>query len=123
MFAAATTRHQFTTSTVAVKTPTTPARATRATGITAAAQTLEGVVVSQSGAKSKVVLVERKVPHPKYIKRVNASKKFMFHDENDGCKVGDRVEISACRPMSRKKRFQLNKVVYACKTDVDCPVA
>ena len=74
------------------------ARATAVTPrVNAAAQTLEGVVVAVSGNKSKTLRVDRKVPHPKYIKRVNASKKFMFHDEQGACKVGDRVEIVACR--------------------------
>ena len=84
----------------------------RATGLTvvAAAQTLEGRVVSVSGAKSKTLLVERQVPHPKYVKRVTKSAKFMFHDEDDACKVGDRVEIVACRPMSAKKRFEFRRV-------------
>ena len=78
--------------------------------VTAAAQTLEGRVVSVSGAKSKTLLVERQVPHPKYVKRVTKSAKFMFHDEDDACKVGDRVEIVACRPMSAKKRFEFRRV-------------
>jgi ribosomal protein uS17 len=93
------------------------------TRVDAAAQTLEGVVVAVSGAKSKTLRVDRKVPHPKYIKRVNVSKKFMFHDEDEACKVGDRVEIVACRPMSRAKRFTLQRVVTECTEGVDCAVA
>lgn len=123
MFAATNARAQFTSTPL-------PTRASRGASlargplrVAAAAQTLEGVVVSASGAKSKVVLVSRKVPHPKYTKRMNVSKKFMFHDEDDSCKVGDRVEVRACRPMSKSKRFTLERVTYACKTDEDCPVA
>jgi len=84
-----------------------------------AAQTLEGVVIKVSGVKSKTLLVERKVPHPKYVKLVNKSAKFMFHDELDSCAVGDRVEITACRPMSAKKRFTFSRV---CNKTGSCAV-
>jgi small subunit ribosomal protein S17 len=41
----------------------------------------------------------------------------MFHDESDACKVGDKVEIVACRPMSKAKKFKLERVIEACSTD------
>jgi len=111
--AAAMLTQQFATITprfTAARTPTAASPKRASLTVTAAAQTLEGRVVSVAGAKSKTLLVERKVPHPKYVKRVNKSAKFMFHDEDDSCKVGDRVEIVACRPMSAKKRFEFRRV-------------
>ena len=124
MFATSTAARAQFTSTPALARSAHRARATAVTPrVDAAAQTLEGVVVAVSGNKSKTLRVDRKVPHPKYIKRVNASKKFMFHDEQGACKVGDRVEIVACRPMSRAKRFALQRVVTECTEGVNCDVA
>lgn len=126
MFATTSTaaRAQFTSTPTLARAASHRARAVAVTTrVDAAAQTLEGVIVAVSGAKSKTLRVDRKVPHPKYIKRVNVSKKFMFHDEDEACKVGDRVEIVACRPMSRAKRFTLQRVVTECTEGVDCVVA
>jgi ribosomal protein uS17 len=122
MFAATTTRTQFTPNAVIAPRARAP-RAPRAHPIVAAAQTLEGVVVAVSGSKSRTLRVDRKVPHPKYVKRMNVSKKFMFHDDAEACKVGDRVVIEACRPMSKTKKFTLKTVVYECDVNVDCAVA
>jgi len=58
-----------------------------------------------------VMMVERKVPHPRYHKLVKKSAKFTFHDEANACEVGDVVRVEACRPMSRSKRFILKEVV------------
>ena len=68
-----------------------------------------GVVVSDNMDKSIVVKVERKVKHPIYKKTINRSKKFVTHDENNECKIGDLVEIAECRPLSKRKRFRLYK--------------
>ena len=68
-----------------------------------------GVVVSDNMDKSIVVKVERKVKHPIYKKTIKRSKKFVTHDENNECKIGDLVEIAECRPMSKRKRFRLYK--------------
>lgn len=72
-----------------------------------AKQVLEGKVVSTAMDKSAVVLVERKVAHPKYHKLVKKSAKYTFHDEANACAVGDVVRVEACRPMSKSKRFTL----------------
>ena len=66
-----------------------------------------GVVVSDNMDKSIVVKVERKVKHPIYKKTIKRSKKFVTHDENNECKIGDLVEIAECRPLSKRKRFRL----------------
>ena len=68
-----------------------------------------GVVVSNNMDKSIVVKVERKVKHPIYKKTIKRSKKFVTHDENNECKIGDLVEIAECRPLSKRKRFRLFK--------------
>ena len=77
-----------------------------------AVQVLTGEVVSAGKAlKSVVIRVDRKVPHPKYMKRVTLSKKYMAHDEGMVCRVGDLVEITACRPLSARKRFTVSSIV------------
>ena len=68
-----------------------------------------GVGVSDNMDKSIVVKVERKVKHPIYKKTIKRSKKFVTHDENNECKIGDLVEIAECRPLSKRKRFRLYK--------------
>jgi small subunit ribosomal protein S17 len=66
---------------------------------------LQGVVVSDKQDKTVVVSVERQVMHPVYKKFVKKSKKFAAHDENNQCKVGDRVSIEECRPISKHKSW------------------
>jgi small subunit ribosomal protein S17 len=58
--------------------------------------------------KSRVVLVERIVKHPKYGKYIKKARKFMVHDELNQSKVGDVVTIVECRPMSRNKRYRID---------------
>ena len=60
-----------------------------------------GVVVSNKMDKSIVILVERKVKHPKYGKFVKKSTKFMAHDEKNECNIGDTVRIMETRPLSK----------------------
>jgi small subunit ribosomal protein S17 len=66
---------------------------------------LQGVVVSDKQDKTVVVSVERQVMHPVYKKIVKKSKKFAAHDENNQYKVGDRVSIEECRPISKNKSW------------------
>jgi len=66
---------------------------------------LSGVVVSDKGNKTITVLVERRVMHPIYKKIIKRSKKFAAHDEKNAHKVGDKVEIIECAPISKRKRF------------------
>ncbi|MCQ2734473.1 MAG: 30S ribosomal protein S17 [Alphaproteobacteria bacterium] len=66
---------------------------------------LQGVVVSDKQDKTVVVSVERQVMHPVYKKIVKKSKKFAAHDENNQCKIGDRVSIEECRPISKHKSW------------------
>lgn len=68
---------------------------------------LQGVVVSDKTDKTIVVLVERRVMHPIYKKFIRQSKKYMAHDEVNGCKPGDVVRIRECRPLSKRKRWEV----------------
>jgi small subunit ribosomal protein S17 len=70
-----------------------------------------GSVVSDKMNKSATVLIERKVKHPIYGKFVKKSTKIHIHDENNECVIGDTVQISECRPISRTKSWTLVKVV------------
>ncbi|MBK7643468.1 MAG: 30S ribosomal protein S17 [Planctomycetes bacterium] len=72
---------------------------------------LEGVVTSDKMVKTVTVLVTRTYQHPKYKKFVREQSKYHAHDENEEAKPGDRVEIMACRPLSKSKRWRLVRVV------------
>lgn len=68
---------------------------------------MQGVVVSDKQEKTITVLVERRIMHPLYKKYVKKSKKYAAHDETNSSKVGDKVSIRECRPMSKNKRWEL----------------
>ena len=70
-----------------------------------------GSVVSARMAKTIVVEVTRRVPHPLYKRIVSKRKRFYAHDEEGAAKVGDVVRIIECRPMSKLKRWRLGEVV------------
>ena len=70
-----------------------------------------GSVVSAKMAKTIVVEVIRRVPHPLYKRIISKRRKFYAHDEQGQAKVGDVVRIVECRPLSRLKRWQLKEVV------------
>ncbi|MBQ6236698.1 MAG: 30S ribosomal protein S17 [Bacteroidales bacterium] len=74
-----------------------------------------GVVVSNKMEKSIVVLVERKVKHPKYGKFVKKSTKFMAHDEKNECNIGDTVRIMETRPLSKNKCWRLVEIIERAK--------
>ncbi|MBI5045656.1 MAG: 30S ribosomal protein S17 [Candidatus Niyogibacteria bacterium] len=69
------------------------------------AKTLKGEVVSASMKKTVVVSVGRYVQHPKYKKYMRTTKRYKAHDEKGEYKVGDKVLIRECRPLSKEKRF------------------
>jgi small subunit ribosomal protein S17 len=68
---------------------------------------LQGVVVSDKGEKTVVVLVERRVMHPIYKKFIKRSKKYMAHDDANAAKTGDKVRIRECRPISKRKHWEV----------------
>ena len=70
-----------------------------------------GQVISNKMAKTIVVRVERRFPHPQFKKVVTQFNKFYAHDEKNEAKVGDSVRIQECRPLSRTKRWRLVEVV------------
>jgi len=72
---------------------------------------LSGRVVSVKMQKTAVVEVERAARHRVYGKVIRSSKKYLAHDEDEQCKVGDRVRIEECRPLSRRKRWRLIEIV------------
>jgi small subunit ribosomal protein S17 len=80
-----------------------------------------GEVISNKMAKTIIVRVERRFPHPKFKKVVTGYKKFYAHDEKSEAKVGDRVRIEETRPLSKTKRWRLIEVVK--KSSGVAPVA
>jgi|TARA_B110000503_G_scaffold88455_1_gene134088 small subunit ribosomal protein S17 len=66
---------------------------------------LQGTVESTKNAKTVSVKVERTFRHPLYKKTVRKSTNYAAHDENSKCKVGDKVKIEECRPMSKTKSW------------------
>lgn len=70
-------------------------------------QQLVGIVVSAKMLKTVVVKVDQRKRHPKYHKSYTVSKKYKAHDENSEYKVGDRVVMESCRPISKEKRFKV----------------
>ena len=74
---------------------------------------LQGIVVSDKGMKTVIVRVERRLRHPLYKKFVKKSKKFMAHDENGQAKMGDVVNIQECRPISKRKCWELLDIARA----------
>lgn len=72
---------------------------------------LQGRVTSDKADKTVTVLVERRFKHPLYGKVVTVSKKYLAHDEANSYDVGDLVEIVAARPISRRKRFVVTRLV------------
>ena len=74
-----------------------------------------GVVVSNSMEKSIVITVRQKVKHPIYGKFVNKTTRFMAHDEENSCNVGDTVKISETRPLSKNKRWRVVEIIERAK--------
>jgi small subunit ribosomal protein S17 len=74
-----------------------------------------GIVTSDKMEKSIVVSVERKVKHPMYGKFVKKTTKFVAHDENNDCNIGDTVRIMETRPMSKSKNWRLVEIVERAK--------
>lgn len=74
-----------------------------------------GVVTSNKMEKSVTVSVERRLQHPIYGKFVKKSKKFMAHDENNECNIGDLVKITESRPLSKNKKWRLTEIIERAK--------
>ena len=70
-----------------------------------------GVVVSNKMDKTVVVKVSRLAEHPLYGKRIRRAKKYVAHDAENTCRIGDEVRIRETRPLSKTKRWELVEVV------------
>jgi small subunit ribosomal protein S17 len=70
-----------------------------------------GTVKKAAMQKTVTVAVDRMVQHPLYKKIMRKTSKFLAHDENGACKVGDRVRIVETRPLSARKRWRVEKVL------------
>ncbi|HCF27515.1 MAG TPA: 30S ribosomal protein S17 [Cyanobacteria bacterium UBA11049] len=70
-----------------------------------------GLVVSDKMQKTVVVAVENRAPHPKYGKIVVRTRRYKAHDEENQCRVGDRVRILETRPLSRTKRWAVAEIL------------
>ena len=72
---------------------------------------LKGVVISDKMNKTVVVAVTRLKEHPKYKKRYKVTKKYKAHDEKNERKVGEKVIIQECRPISKEKRLMIKSLL------------
>jgi small subunit ribosomal protein S17 len=75
-----------------------------------------GTVVSDKMDKTVVVAVENRFPHPIYQKTVSRTTRYKAHDEQNNCRVGDRVRITETRPLSRTKRWTVAEVLSTTST-------
>ena len=70
-----------------------------------------GIVVSNKMQKTIVVKVENRYSHPIYSKTMVKTKKYLAHDEMGECNIGDQVLVQECRPLSKRKRWALAKII------------
>ena len=69
------------------------------------------IVVSNKMQKTIVVKIENRYPHPIYSKTMLRTKRYLAHDELEQCNIGDQVLIQECRPLSKRKRWKLVKIL------------
>ena len=70
-----------------------------------------GIVISNKMAKTIVVKIENRYSHPMYSKTLIKTKKYLAHDELGECNIGDQVLVEECRPLSKRKRWKLLKIL------------
>jgi small subunit ribosomal protein S17 len=70
-----------------------------------------GIVISDKMNKTVVIKVENRYPHPIYAKTVVKTRKYLVHDEKSECNIGDQILVQECRPLSKRKRWTLNKIL------------
>ena len=78
-------------------------------------KTRVGMVVSDKMDKTVVVAIVDNVKHPLYKKIVKRTVRLKAHDENNACKVGDRVEVMETRPLSKDKRWRVIEIIEKAK--------
>jgi len=74
---------------------------------------ITGIVTSRSGDKTIKVTYSYKIPHPMYQKEIKRKTVLTAHDEPNACKLGDKVEITETRPISKQKRWRVVRIVEA----------
>jgi len=74
-------------------------------------RTVVGRVVSDKMDKTVSIAIERLVKHPVVGKYIRRTSKFMAHDENNECRIGDRVTISECRPIAKNKAWRVIDII------------
>lgn len=74
-------------------------------------RTFVGTVISDSADQTVVVRVNRKTMHRRYKKYVMTTRRYMAHDPENTCSLGDRVEIIECRPLSKRKRWAVKRQI------------
>jgi len=70
-----------------------------------------GIVISNKMQKTIVVKIENRYAHPIYSKTIIKTKKYLAHDELEECNIGDQVLVQECRPLSKRKRWKLIKII------------
>ena len=70
-----------------------------------------GIVISNKMQKTIVVKIENRYSHPIYSKTIIKTKKYLAHDELEECNIGDQVLVEECRPLSKRKRWKLIKIL------------
>ncbi|HKK33837.1 MAG TPA: 30S ribosomal protein S17 [Desulfomicrobiaceae bacterium] len=80
-------------------------------GVQGNKRTLTGFVISDKNDKTIVVRVETLIKHPVLKKYIRRRSKFMAHDPNNECGIGDKVQIVEHRPLSARKRWHLKKII------------
>jgi len=70
-----------------------------------------GVIISNKMQKTVVVKVENRYSHPFYSKIMIKTRKYLAHDEMNECDIGDQVLLKECRPLSKRKRWSVNKII------------
>jgi small subunit ribosomal protein S17 len=70
-----------------------------------------GIVVSNKMQKTIVVKIESRYSHPIYSKIMTKTKRYLAHDEFGECHIGDQVLVQECRPLSKRKRWKLVKII------------
>ena len=74
-----------------------------------------GIVVSDKMDKTVVVAISERVKHPLYKKIVSRTKKLKAHDENNECRVGDKVIVTETRPLSKEKCWRVSEIIEKAK--------
>lgn len=83
------------------------------------AKSLTGIVTSDKADKTITVTVVSRQTHPLYGKQYTVTRKYAAHDENNEAKIGDRVTIVETRPVSKRKSFNLEKVLEKSRETIE----